>query len=95
MEDGVPSPNRRRNRIAETFATAWGAAKLVLIFGSPFLILGVISLGRIFSSGPFVQFALGDAYIPKFMDASATNLTVFSSCVHVGNGMPWKSGRGA
>ena len=68
----------KRNRLAEILATAWGAAKLLLIFGSFFLILGVISLGRIYSSGPFAPFVLGDVYIPKFMTPAATNLAVFS-----------------
>lgn len=70
----------RRNRLSELLATARGAAKLVLIFGSPFLVFGVISLGRIYSSGPFSQFALGDVFIPKLMHPGATNLAVFSFC---------------
>ena len=61
-------------------ATAWGAAKLLLLFGTFFIVLGVISLGRIYSSGPFAQFVLGDVYIFKFMGPGATNLAVFSFC---------------
>jgi hypothetical protein len=61
-------------------ATAWGATKLLLLFGSFFIVLGVISLGRVYSSGPFAQFVLGDVYIFKFMGPGATNLAVFFFC---------------
>jgi hypothetical protein len=70
----------KRNRLAEMLATAWGAAKLMLLFGSFFVVLGVISLGRIYSSGPFAPFVLGNVNIPKFMSPTATNLAVFSFC---------------
>ena len=53
---------------------------MLLMFGSFFVVLGVISLGRIYSSGPFAEFVLGNVYIPKFMAPGATNLAVFSFC---------------
>jgi hypothetical protein len=67
-----------RHRLAEILATARGAAKLIMLFGSPFLVIGAISLGRIHTSGAFAPFALGPVEIPKFMMPAATSLAVFS-----------------
>ena len=70
-----------RKYLSESAATALGAAKLVLLFGFPFLILGPISLSRIYMYGPFAHFSLDNVYIPKFLPSAATNLVVFSFCL--------------
>src|SRR5688572_10031225 len=77
----MPEALLQRDRLSEKLATTRGAVKLVLLFGSPFLVLGAISLGRIYSSGPFGQFALGDVFIPKLMHHGATNLSVSLFCL--------------
>jgi hypothetical protein len=69
-----------RRYLQDSLATARGAAKLILIFGSPFLVLGFISLSRVYTHGPFEHFVLNDVYIPKFIAPSATNLVVFTFC---------------
>ncbi len=42
--------------------------------------MGAVGVSRIYSAGPFAQFALGDANMFKFMSPSATNLTVSVFC---------------
>lgn len=55
---------------------------LLYFFGysSPFWILGVIALGRVFTLGPMEVFLLGSVPIPKWQGAGFTNLDVVIFC---------------
>ena len=52
---------------------------MFLLFGFPFIFLGIISAIGWRTHGPFEPFALS-SIIPKFMTASATNMAVTLMC---------------
>ena len=68
-------------RIKEALATIKGAIFLFLIFGFPFILFGVISLGGIIYKGALEDFKIGNVEIPKFMGAGASYLDVFIFCI--------------
>ncbi len=71
----------KRNKLKEAIATVRGATALLLTFSSPFIVLGVIALGRVFNDGPDELFLMGYEPLYKFWGAQASNLDVVVFCV--------------
>ena len=71
----------KRNHFKEALATAKAALYMFFLFGTFFIVIGVISLDRMLTIGPLEDFRLGNVPIPSWQGASASNVSIFVFCL--------------
>jgi hypothetical protein len=69
-----------RHHLEEIFAALRGSVFWFSVLGLPFIVLGVIALGRIDKDGPNGAFLVGNTPVPKFLGAGTSNLDVVIFC---------------
>jgi hypothetical protein len=69
-----------RSKVREALATVRGALFRFLVLAAPFIVIGVIALGRVLNDGPLEEFLVGSVPIPKFQGAGFNSIHVVVGC---------------